>query len=54
VERARRDELEPNVTRDGSTIREWAGPGYAAEAKNLSLAEATCSHGDTVLLDGVE
>ena len=40
MEHARRQDLEAYVTRDGSTIREWAGPGYAAEAKNQSLAEA--------------
>jgi mannose-6-phosphate isomerase-like protein (cupin superfamily) len=45
MEHARRDQLEPYVTRDGSTIREWAGPGYAAEATNLSLAEATVAPG---------
>jgi mannose-6-phosphate isomerase-like protein (cupin superfamily) len=45
MEPARRDQLEPYVTRDGSTIREWAGPGYAAEASGLSLAEATVAPG---------
>jgi mannose-6-phosphate isomerase-like protein (cupin superfamily) len=45
MEHARRDQLEPYVTRDGSTIREWAGPGYAAEASGLSLAEATVAPG---------
>jgi mannose-6-phosphate isomerase-like protein (cupin superfamily) len=45
MEHARRHELEAYVTRDGSTIREWAGPGYAAEATNLSLAEATVAPG---------
>ena len=45
MEHARRDDLEPYVTRDGSTIREWAGPGYAAEASGLSLAEATVPPG---------
>lgn len=45
MEHARRDRIEPYVTRDGSTIREWAGPGYAAEAANLSLAEATVAPG---------
>jgi len=45
MEHARRQELEAYVTRDGSTIREWAGPGYAAEAANLSLAEATVAPG---------
>lgn len=42
---ARRAELEPYVTKDGSTIREWAGPGYAAEAANQSVAEATVPPG---------
>jgi mannose-6-phosphate isomerase-like protein (cupin superfamily) len=45
MEHARRQDLEAYVTRDGSTIREWAGPGYAAEAANLSLAEATVAPG---------
>lgn len=45
MEVARRDELRPYVTKDGSTIREWAGPGYAAEAANQSLAEATVPSG---------
>ena len=40
----RRDEIEPYVTRDGSTIREWAGPGYSPAA-NQSLAEATVAPG---------
>jgi len=53
MEHARREELEAYVTRDGWTIREWAGPGYAAEATNLSLAEATvATTEDTVLLEG--
>jgi len=42
---ARRAELEPYVTLDGSTIREWAGPGYAAPAANQSVAEATVQPG---------
>lgn len=42
---ARRAELEPYVTKDGSTIREWAGPGYAAPAANQSVAEATVPPG---------
>lgn len=46
---ARRDELEPYVTRDGSTIREWAGPGYAAPAVNQSLAEATVAPGASTI-----
>jgi len=42
---SRRAELEPYTTKDGSQIREWAGPGYAAEARNQSLAEATVAPG---------
>ena len=42
---ARRAELDPNVTKDGSTIREWAGPGYTAPAENQSVAEATVPPG---------
>ncbi|MDX6622783.1 MAG: hypothetical protein QOE75_715 [Solirubrobacterales bacterium] len=42
---ARRAELEPYVTKDGSTIREWAGPGYAAMAESQSVAEATVPPG---------
>ncbi len=38
---SRHAELEPYRTKDGSTIREWAGPGYAAKAANQSVAEAT-------------
>jgi mannose-6-phosphate isomerase-like protein (cupin superfamily) len=49
MEHARRDELEAYVTRDGSTIREWAGPGYAAEARGLSLAEATVAPGGATI-----
>jgi mannose-6-phosphate isomerase-like protein (cupin superfamily) len=49
MEHARRQDLEAYVTRDGSTIREWAGPGYAAEATNLSLAEATVAPGATTI-----
>jgi mannose-6-phosphate isomerase-like protein (cupin superfamily) len=41
---ARHAELEPYVTVDGSTIREWAGPGYSP-ARNQSLAEATLAPG---------
>ena len=39
MEFARRSELEPFVTLDGSTIRELAGPAWTA-ARNQSLAEA--------------
>ena len=49
MEHARREDLEPYVTRDGSTIREWAGPGYAAGANGLSLAEATVAPGGTTI-----
>jgi mannose-6-phosphate isomerase-like protein (cupin superfamily) len=49
MEHARRDELKAYVTRDGSTIREWAGPGYAAEAVGLSLAEATVAPGGATI-----
>ena len=49
MEHARRDDLEAYVTRDGSTIREWAGPGYAATASGLSLAEATVAPGATTI-----
>lgn len=41
---ARYDQLRPYVTADGSTIREWAGPGYSP-AQNQSLAEATVEPG---------
>lgn len=45
---ARHADLRPYVTADGSTIREWAGPGYSP-ARGLSLAEATVAPGaDTV------
>ncbi len=49
MEHARYDQLEPYVTRDGSTIREWAGPGYAAEATAQSLAEATVAPGGVTI-----
>jgi mannose-6-phosphate isomerase-like protein (cupin superfamily) len=42
---SRRAELEPYRTKDGSEIREWAGPGYPAPARNQSLAEATVAPG---------
>ncbi|MDO8211310.1 cupin domain-containing protein [Conexibacter sp. CPCC 206217] len=45
---ARYDELEPYVTADGSTIREWAGPGYSP-ARNQSLAEATLPPGGATI-----
>lgn len=41
---ARYGDLEPYPTKDGSTIREWAGPGYSP-ARNQSLAEATVPPG---------
>jgi len=40
VEVARLSELESFVTKDGSTIRELAGPAWTA-ARNQSLAEAS-------------
>ena len=45
----RRNEVEPYVTRDGSTIREWAGPGYRAPAEGQSLAEATVAPGESTV-----
>lgn len=45
---ARYDELRPYVTADGSTIREWAGPGYSP-ARNQSLAEATLPPGTATI-----
>src|SRR6202012_4668611 len=45
MQHSRRDQLEPYVTLDGSTIREWAGPGYAAEASAQSLAAPTVPPG---------
>jgi mannose-6-phosphate isomerase-like protein (cupin superfamily) len=38
------DDLEPFITRDGSTIREIAGPSWTP-ARNQSLAEATVPAG---------
>jgi mannose-6-phosphate isomerase-like protein (cupin superfamily) len=49
MEHSRREQLKPYVTRDGSTIREWAGPGYAAESSGLSLAEATVPPGGATI-----
>jgi mannose-6-phosphate isomerase-like protein (cupin superfamily) len=46
---SRYGEIEPCVTRDGSTIREWAGPGYSP-APNQSLAEATVAPGAETIL----
>jgi mannose-6-phosphate isomerase-like protein (cupin superfamily) len=40
VDKANLDELESFITRDGSSIRELAGPAWTA-ARNQSLAEAT-------------
>ena len=37
-------EVEPFITKDGSEIREWAGP-VSAPAHNQSLAEATVPPG---------
>jgi mannose-6-phosphate isomerase-like protein (cupin superfamily) len=44
VEVARLSELAPFVTKDGSTIRELAGPAWTA-ARNQSLAEASVPSG---------
>jgi mannose-6-phosphate isomerase-like protein (cupin superfamily) len=44
VEIAKRDELDPFITLDGSEIRELAGPAWTA-AENQSLAEATVPAG---------
>jgi mannose-6-phosphate isomerase-like protein (cupin superfamily) len=43
VDIARRSELQAYVTKDGSTVREWMGPG--SPARNQSLAEATVPPG---------
>lgn len=40
----RYEEIEPYVTKDGSTIREWHGPAVSP-ARNQSLAEATVAPG---------
>jgi mannose-6-phosphate isomerase-like protein (cupin superfamily) len=40
----RHRDIEPFVTKDGSEIREWAGP-RSAPAVNQSLAEATIAPG---------
>jgi mannose-6-phosphate isomerase-like protein (cupin superfamily) len=40
----RYEEVEPYVTKDGSTIREWHGPAVSP-ARNQSLAEATVAPG---------
>lgn len=45
---ARYDALKPFITADGSTIREWAGPGYSP-ARNQSLAEATLPPGTATI-----
>ena len=44
MEVARRDELEPFTTLDGSEIRELAGPAWT-RAREQSLAEATVAAG---------
>jgi len=46
MEIARRDELEPFVTLDGSEIRELAGPAWT-DATRQSLAKATVAAGAT-------
>lgn len=45
---ARYDTLKPFITADGSTIREWAGPGYSP-ARHQSLAEATLPPGTATI-----
>ncbi|HZV75219.1 MAG TPA: cupin domain-containing protein [Conexibacter sp.] len=47
MEIARREELEPYVTRDGSEIREWVAPG--TPGRRQSLAEATVPAGGATL-----
>jgi mannose-6-phosphate isomerase-like protein (cupin superfamily) len=47
MELSHHPQLDAYVTADGSTIREWAGPGYRAEASNQSLAEATVAAGSS-------
>jgi mannose-6-phosphate isomerase-like protein (cupin superfamily) len=44
---ARRDQLEPYVTRDGSEIREWVAPG--TRGRRQTLAEATVPAGGSTL-----
>jgi len=44
---ARRSELKPYVTRDGSEIREWVAPG--TPGRRQSLAEATVPAGGSTL-----
>ncbi|HMJ03028.1 MAG TPA: cupin domain-containing protein [Conexibacter sp.] len=47
MEIARRSALEPYVTRDGSTIREWVVPG--TPGRRQSLAEATVPAGGATI-----
>lgn len=47
MEIARRDELEPYVTRDGSEIREWVAPG--TPGRRQTLAEATVPAGGATI-----
>jgi mannose-6-phosphate isomerase-like protein (cupin superfamily) len=47
MEIARRDELAPYVTRDGSEIREWVAPG--TPGRRQTLAEATVPAGGSTL-----
>jgi mannose-6-phosphate isomerase-like protein (cupin superfamily) len=47
MEIVRRDAIEPYLTRDGSTIREWVAPG--ASGRRQTLAEATVPAGDATL-----
>lgn len=48
VHLARYADLEPYVTRDGSIVREWAGPGYSP-ARNQRLAEAMVPPGASTI-----
>ncbi len=60
----RRAEVAPYVTRDGSTIREWAGPGYSPAAVHqlhdtgtvdlvvVCACAPVYSHEDTFLCEG--
>ncbi|HEX7292637.1 MAG TPA: cupin domain-containing protein [Conexibacter sp.] len=49
MEIARRDELQPYVTRDGSEIREWVAPDPSRPTRRQSLAEATVPPGGSTL-----
>lgn len=49
MEIARRAELQPYVTRDGSEIREWVAPDPSRPTRRQSLAEATVPAGGATL-----